>query len=268
METSMEFYIGDCLEKFARIEPETVDMVFADPPYNVGKEYYGDDVDDNRSDYFKWMEKWMTKCYEVLRPGGAAYFMNAPKKFGRQEAVIKSVGFDISSYIVWMRRNPAPAKNTFPNIHSDIHYCIKPGGKRYFDASELIPYEIRREDGIVGKDHRPYDVWLDIPKLVPGFMAQDEVVMKPGKKKAMLLPNQLPEKLVWRCVRASTKPGDLVVDPFLGVGTTMRVCGKHNRNFIGFEINEEYKPFLDKQKKILNSLPDKETENELKQTTL
>jgi len=252
METTIEFYIGDCLKEFKRIKRGSVDMIFADPPYNLNKKYYS--VDDNRSDYFKWMRKWVKKCYDVLRPGGAAYFMNAPKNFGRQEAIIKSVGFEISSYIIWMRRNPAPAKNTFPNIHSDIHYCVKPGGKKYFDDTEIISYELRRKDGLVGKDHRPYDVWLDIPKLVPGFMAQPEVVLKPGKKKAMLLPNQLPEKLVWRCVRASTKEGDLVVDPFLGVGTTMRVCGKHNRNFIGFEINEGYQQVLEEQKKELERL--------------
>jgi len=150
-----------------------------------------------------------------------------------------------------MRRNPAPARNNYPNVHQDIHYCVKPGDKVYFDDSEVIPYEIRRKDGLVGKDHRPYDVWIDIPKLVPGFMAQPEVILKPGKKKAMLLPNQLPEKLVWRCVHSSTKEEDMVLDPFLGVGTTMRVCGKHNRNFIGFEINEEFEHYLKLQKEEL-----------------
>ena len=263
MEITIEFYIEDCLKGLDRIKPNTVDMVFADPPYNLDKKYYS--ISDNRSDYFEWMKKWMKKCYAILRPGGAAYFMNAPKNFGQQEAVIKSVGFEISSYIIWMRRNPAPAKNTFPNIHSDIHYCIKPGGKKYFDDSERISYELRRRDGIVGKNHRPYDVWIDIPKLVPGFMAQPEVVLKPGKKKAMVLPNQLPEKLVWRCVRTSTKEGDLVVDPFLGVGTTMRVCGKHNRNFIGFEINEEYRKYLEEQRISLLKLIE---DRKLTQSTL
>lgn len=178
-----------------------------------------------------------------------AYFMNAPKNFGQQEAAIKSVGFEIKSYIIWMRRNPAPAKNTFPNVHSDIHYRVKPPcSKKYFDDSEKVWYELRRKDGLIGKDHRPYDVWLDIPKLVPGFMAQPEVVLKSNGKKAMVLPNQLPEKLVWRCIQSSTQVGDLVIDPFLGIGTTMRVCTKNGRRFIGFEINKEYEKYLDEQK--------------------
>ncbi len=247
MESIIKFYIGDCLKLFKKIDDDTVDMIFADPPYNVDKKYYS--VNDNRTDYFKWMKKWMSQCYRVLRPSGTAYFMNAPKNFGQQEATIKSVGFEIKSYIIWMRRNPAPAKNTFPNVHSDIHYCIKPPcSKKYFDDSETVWYELRRKDGLIGKDHRPYDVWLDIPKLVPGFMAQPEVVLKSNGKKAMVLPNQLPEKLVWRCVQSSTQVGDLVIDPFLGIGTTMRVCAKNGRRFIGFEINKEYEKYLDEQK--------------------
>jgi len=75
----------------------------------------------------------------------------------------------------------------------------------------------------------------------------------------------LPEKLVWRCVRTSTKEGDLVVDPFLGVGTTMRVCGKHNRNFIGFEINEEYRKYLEEQRISLLKLIE---DRKLTQSTL
>lgn len=260
MKGTIEFFIGDCLKEFKQIKSNTIDMVFADPPYNVDKKYYS--VNDDRPDYFKWMKKWMKQCYRVLRPGGAAYFMNNPKNFGQQESVIKSLGFEIKSYIIWMRRNPAPAKNTFPNVHSDIHYCIKPPcEKKYFDDSETVWYELRRKDKLVGKDHRPYDVWIDIPKLVPGFMAQSEVILKPGKKKSMVLPNQLPEKLVWRCVRASTKIGNTVLDPFLGIGTTMRVCGKYGRKFIGFEINEEYEPFLQKQKEglILNQKKTKQS---------
>jgi len=263
MKTSIDFYIGDCLKEFKQIKQNSVDMIFADPPYNVDKQYYS--VCDNRSDYFQWMKKWMKQCYKILRPSGAAYFMNAPKNFGQQEAIIKAVGFDIKSYIVWMRRNPAPAKNTFPNVHSDIHYCIKPPCKKvYFDDSEKIWYELRRKDGLNGKDHRPYDVWIDIPKLVPGFMAQPEVVIKPGKKKIMVLPNQLPEKLVWRCVQTSTKKGDLVVDPFLGIGTTMRVCGKNERNFIGFEINEKYNEYLNDQKLMLIKYMEKQKPDQMK----
>lgn len=245
---TMNLYIGDCLKKFKRVKDKSVSMVFADPPYNLNKSYYS--TNDSRPDYFEWMKKWVRQCFRVLRPGGSAYFMNAPKNFGEQERVIKSEGFEILSYIIWMRRNPAPAKNIFPNIHQDIHFCKKPGGKRYFSDEEIIEYEIRRKDGLVGKNHRSYDVWIDIPKLVPGFMAQPEVVLIPGTNR-MVLPNQLPEKLVRRCVLASTKPGDLVLDPFLGMGTTMRAAVKERRSFVGFEINPDYKRILEKQRRKL-----------------
>ena len=246
----IEFHIGDCLLLFPAIPDGSVDMIFADPPYNLDKQYYS--VSDKNGNYFQWMEEWIRECYRVLRPGGSAYFMNAPKNFGEQERVIRKVGFKIISYIIWMRRNPAPAKNVFPNIHSDIHFCEKPGGKKYFSSGEIIRYELRRADNLIGKDHRPYDVWIDIPKLVPGFMAQSEVVLKEGTT-AMVLPNQLPEKLVRRCILASTKPGDLVLDPFLGVGTSMRAAGKEKRSFIGFEINEKYRAILDEQRKQLKA---------------
>lgn len=244
----VEFHIGDCLKEFNRLNDNSVSMVFADPQYNLNKIYYS--TNDAKPDYFEWMKKWVHQCFRVLKPGGSAYFMNAPKNFGEQERVIKSEGFKILSYIIWMRRNPAPAQNVFPNIHSDIHFCEKPRRKRYFSDKEIIEYEIRRKDGIVGKDHRPYDVWIDIPKLVPGFMAQPEVVLIPGTNR-MVLPNQLPEKLVRRCVLASTRPSDLVLDPFLGMGTTMRAAVKERRSFIGFEINPEYEEILEKQKEEL-----------------
>lgn len=245
---TIEFYIGDCLEEFGRVKNNSVSMVFADPPYNLNKSYYS--VNDSRPDYFEWMKMWMHQCFRVLKSGGCAYFMNAPQNFGEQERVIKSVGFKILSYIIWMRRNPAPSKNVFPNIHADIHFCEKLGEKRYFSDEEIIDYELRRKDGLVGKNHRPYDVWIDIPKLVPGFMAQPEVVLIPNTNR-MVLPNQLPEKLVRRCVLASTKPGDLVLDPFLGVGTTMRAAVKERRSFVGFEINPNYEKILKQQRKDL-----------------
>lgn len=242
---SIEIRIGDCLELFPEVKDGSVDMIFADPPYNLDKRYYS--VSDKNSNYFHWMELWMAESYRVLKPGGSAYFMNAPRNFGEQERVAKKVGFDVGSYIIWMRRNPAPARNTYPSVHSDIHFCLKPGEKRYFSDKEIVRYELRRQDNLLGKDHRPYDVWLDIPKLVPGFMAQPEVVLKEGPK-AMVLPNQLPEKLVRRCVLASTRPGELVLDPFLGVGTSMRAAAKEGRSFLGFEINQKYEAILTKQR--------------------
>lgn len=247
----IDFHIGDCLSLFPTIKEDSVQMVFADPPYNLDKKYYS--VPDKNEYYFEWMFKWMKECYRVLKPGGSAYFMNCPKNFGQQEAVIKKAGFKILSYIVWMRRNPAPARNVFPNVHSDIHFCEKPGGKRHFNSGEVVRYELRRQDNLLGKDHRPYDVWLDIPKLVPGFMAQPEVVLKEATT-AMVLPNQLPERLVRRCILASTQEGDLVLDPFLGVGTSMRAAAKERRSFIGFEINEKYNDLLAQQKEELLGL--------------
>ena len=138
----------------------------------------------------------------------------------------------------------------YPNIHTDIHFCEKPGEKRYFSDKEIIKYELRRKDNLIGKDHRPYDVWIDIPKLVPGFMAQPEVILIDGTSR-MMLPNQLPEKLIRRCIIASTKPGDIILDPFLGMGTTMRATVKEKRSFIGFEINSSYQNILEKQKEEL-----------------
>ena len=102
------FHIGDCLKLFKKIENDSISMIFADPPYNLNKKYYS--VNDSRPDYFEWVKKWIEESFRVLKPGGSAYFMNAPKNFGRQETIITTAGFKILNYIIWMRRNPAPSK--------------------------------------------------------------------------------------------------------------------------------------------------------------
>ena len=140
------------------------------------------------------------------------------------------------SSIVWFKRgSPSPCHNNYPNIYSVILYFTK-GKSVYFDSSERISFELKTKGEV--SDHSVYDVWLDISKIVYGFLGQDEAILNSDGKP--ILPNQLPTKLLERIIKVSCPENGWVCDPFCGTGTTARASKILNRNFIGGDID----PFL------------------------
>ncbi|MGD0013445.1 MAG: site-specific DNA-methyltransferase [Bryobacteraceae bacterium] len=226
----------DCMEILPLVKDRVVDTVFADPPFNLGKEY-GEKCNDKRpnSEYLEWCFGWVRECVRALKPGGALFLYNLPKWNILLGAYLTSVGMEFRHWIaieisaclpIPGRLHPSHYSllyftkgkpNTFRRIRTPIQTCRHCGG-------EVRDYGGHR-DAMNPKGVNLKDVWTDIPPV------RHWKFKSKGR-----LANALSTKILDRVVEMSTAPGDLVLDPFGGSGTTFAVCERKNRRWIGMEI--------------------------------
>lgn len=232
-----QLFEADCLNVLPHINDEVVDTVFADPPFNLDKQY-GDKVDDDRPDdeYLEWCFRWVDECVRVLKPGGALFLYNLPKwnmPIGNYLLREKGLLFRHWIAISIKLSLPIPGRlypahysllyftkgkpNTFRNIRTPIETCRHCGG-------EIKDYGGHR-DKMNPKGVNLTDVWDDVPPV-------RHWKFKSEKRKT----NQLSTKLLRRVVEMSTEKEDLVLDPFGGAGTTYDVCERTQRYWLGTEI--------------------------------
>jgi len=229
-------YEGDCLKVLGEVSDNSIDTVFADPPFNLGKKY-GSACTDQWQDveYVKWCKSWIDECIRVLKPGGAFFLYNLPKwnvllgahlwerqlEFRHWIAVSIKLSLPIPkrlypahySLLYYSKGKP----KTFRNIRTPIQTCRHCGG-------EIKDYGGHR-DAMNPKGVNLTDVWEDIPPVRHWKFK--------SKKRSQ---NQLSTKLVRRCVEMSTVRREVVLDPFGGSGTTYDVCERMERHWIGMEI--------------------------------
>ena len=228
---------GDCLEVLKKIKDETIDTVFADPPFNIGKTY-GKKVNDNlpEDEYLEWYKSWITECERILKPGGSLFIYNLPKWNIMLGPHLLELGLTFRHWIAVSIKMGLPIQGRlYPCHYSLIYYCK--GKKPKTFRKIRTPIQICRHcDGEI-KDYGGHrnkmnpngvnlaDVWDDIPPV-------RHWKFKSKKRKA----NQLSTKLLSRVVEISTLPGDIVLDPFGGSGTTFDVCETGGRYWIGMEL--------------------------------
>lgn len=230
---------NDCLAILPHIESESIDTVFADPPFNIGKEY-GDKVNDKLPDaeYVEWCHKWLAECIRILKPGGSLFVYNLPKWNVLLGAYLTEQGMTFRHWIAVSIKMllPIPGR-LYPAHYSLIYYCK--GKKPKTFRNIRTPIETCRHCGKEIKDYGGHrgamnpngvnltDVWTDIPPV-------RHRKFKTSKRKA----NQLSTKLLTRVIELSTVPGDVVLDPFGGSGTTFDVCETRHRHWIGMELQD------------------------------
>ena len=229
-------YEGDCLNVLPLIKSGTIDTIFADPPFNLGK-YYGKLTNDEKTEveYISWCKRWIDECIRILKPGGSFFLYNLPKWNVLLGAHLAQ---NDMLFRHWVAVNiklclPIP-KRLYPSHYSLIYYTK---GKPKTFRNIRTPIEICRHCGKEIKDYGGHrkamnpkgvnltDVWNDIPPV-------RHWKFKSKKRSA----NQLSTKLLNRIIQLSTKKGDLVLDPFGGSGTTYDVCERTGRHWIGVEI--------------------------------
>ena len=228
-------YEADCLNMLPSINDETIDTVFADPPFNLGKKY-GKKVNDDLADkeYLDWCRMWITECIRILKVGGAFFLYNLPK----WNAYLSSYLFDSGmTFRHWIAINikfglPIPGR-LYPS-HYSLLYFTK--GKPKTFGKIRTPIETCRHCGGEIKDYGGHrnamnpkgvnltDVWNDIPPV-------RHWKFKSKNRKT----NQLSTKLVYRVIHLSTVKNDIILDPFGGSGTTYYVAEMESRRWIGIE---------------------------------
>lgn len=209
---------GDCRKILAKMESNTFDLVFADPPFNLGKNY-GRKVSDNMPDdeYISWCKEWVSECYRVLKDGGSIFIWNLPRWNIELAHHLRSIGAEFRHWIAVDMKNSMPIKGRLYPSHYSLLYFTK--GKPKVFNRQYTPISICRHCGKELKDYGGYrdkihqdgislsDIWYDI----------SPVRHKSTKTRQA---NELPEKLIHRIISLATNPGDLILDPFGGSGTT------------------------------------------------
>lgn len=233
---------GDCLEIMKEMPNESIDLIFADPPFNKGKDY-GNLVNDNREDYFEWCEKWIRLCFNKLKPTGSFYLMNNSKNIYKIATMMDKFGI-FQNQIIWQKHmSPTPQKTRFPKNYQPILFYTKNKKGYYFNPeSERVPHTYKPNKILPkrnSKGRRINDIWEDIVELTGGYLAPKEALLISGTKQRVCC-QQTPEAILRRIILASSREDDVVLDPFLGVGTTAVICKELKRKYIGIDINAQY----------------------------
>lgn len=232
--------LGDCLEKLKKIEDKSIDLIFADPPYNIGKDF-GNNMDkwDSASDYTKWCKNWIDECFRVLKDTGTFYFMTATQ-FMPYLDVYVSENYNVLSRIIWSYDSSGvQSKKKYGSLYEPILMCNKNKKCKYTFNYEDIMVEAK-----TGSQRKLIDYRKKIPapyntKKVPGNVWDfNRVRYKMGEYENH--PTQKPETLLERIILASSNKGDIVLDPFSGTFTTSSVAVRLGRKAIGIELNDDY----------------------------
>ena len=231
---------GDSIKKLRTLPEESVDLIFADPPYNLQlkKELFrpnltkvngvDDDWDKFSSfkEYDSFSEKWLKECKRILKPRGSLWLIGSYHNIFRVGAVLQNLGFWILNDIIWIKTNPMPnfRGTRFNNAHETLIWA----GKSQ-KAKVTFNYKTMKS---FNEDKQMRSDWL-----LPICSGKERLKDKNGNKAHS---TQKPEELLKRVILSSSKEGDIVLDPFFGSGTTGAAAKKLNRHFIGFEKEKKY----------------------------
>jgi modification methylase len=238
---SARIVVGDCVAEMAKLPAASVDLVFADPPYNLQLQGDLKRPDDSRVDavdddwdkfssfaaYDDFTRAWLVAARRLMKPAATLWVIGSYHNIFRVGAILQDLGFWILNDIVWRKSNPMPnfRGRRFTNAHETLIWAARDAAKRDYTFN----YEALK----AGND----DIQMRSDWLFPLCTGEERLKGGDGKK---LHPTQKPEALLARIILAASRPDDLVLDPFSGTGTTGAVARRLRRRFIGIERQAEY----------------------------
>lgn len=240
--------VGDTFEALKNVPPESIDLIIVDPPYNLSKNYHGNKFNKrNNEAYQKYTNDWLDLVIPLLKPNGTLYVC-CDWESGMVIGDVLSEKITIKNRITWQREKGRGAKTNWKNGMEDIWYCVK-GADYTFNVDDvklrkkvITPYrengkpkDWEETEGGNFRDTYPSNFWGDI--TIP-FWSMPENTAHPTQK---------PEKLIAKLILASSNKGDIVLDPFLGSGTTSVVAKKLDRLYVGIEQNPQYAIWSEKR---------------------
>ena len=243
----------DCIEGMRAIEAGSVDLIFADPPFNIGYKY--DVYHDSREsdDYLCWCEDWLREVSRILKDDGTFWLAIGDEYAAELKVRMQGdIGLTCRSWVIWYYTFGVNCKANFSRSHTHLFYMVKDPKRFTFnldDPSVRIPsarqlvYGDKRANP---KGRLPDNTWILRPQdLEEGFVADEDTWYFPRvcgtfKQREGWHGCQMPEQLLGRIIRACSNEGELVLDPFAGSGTTLAVAKKLGRRYLGFELSGEY----------------------------
>ena len=280
---------GDCIAGMKKLPDGSVDLAFADPPFNIGYDYdvYDDTVE--HPEYIDWSNEWISQVHRVLKPDGAFWLAIGDEYAAELKLESQNLGFHCRSWVIWYYTFGVNCSKKFTRSHAHLFHFVKDPDNFTFLADDLdnrIPsarqlvYNDKRANP---KGRLPDDTWIIPPANTLGEMAADDAgswspsqiahptdqdqtfTLRPQdvaqcfkssedtwyfprvagtfKERAGFHGCQMPEQLLARIIRVSSNPGETVLDPFSGSATTLAVAKKLARQFIGFELSDDYVRF-------------------------
>lgn len=252
----------DCIEGMNSLPEGSVDLVFADPPFNIGYKY---DVYEDRmaaEDYLKWSRDWMTAAYRALKSDGTFWLAIGDDFAAELKLEAQKIGFHTRSWVIWYYTFGVNCKNKFTRSHTHLFYFVK-DVKNFTFRSQDLDNRIPSARMLVYADKRgnpdgrlPDDTWIIPPAIDETFALrpQDlEECFQPNesdwffprvagtfKERAGFHGCQMPEQLLGRIIRTCSEEDEIVMDPFSGSASTLIVAKKLGRRFVGFEMSDEY----------------------------
>lgn len=275
---------GDCIAGMQQLPAGSIDLAFADPPFNIGYEYdvYNDQL--GREKYLDWSRQWISEVYRALKSDGTFWLAIGDEYAAELKVLSQEIGFHPRSWVIWYYTFGVNCKYKFTRSHAHLFYFVK-DQQNFTFRSEDLENRIPSARELVYNDKRanpqgrlPDDTWIIRPANVVGNLVSsgswvpEEIQPTPDHNRTWVLRPQdiencfqaeedtwyfprvagtfkerqgfhgcqMPEQLLGRIIRCCSEPGELVLDPFSGSGTTLAVAKKLNRNCIGFELSESY----------------------------
>ncbi|QDT39582.1 DNA-methyltransferase [Stratiformator vulcanicus] len=267
---------GDCVEQMRKLPEGCLDLVFADPPYNIGYSY--DEYDDRRDcdDYLDWCGEWTSEIARLLKPDGTFWLAIGDEYAAEMKVMLTRQNEErlkLRSWVIWYYTFGVNCTHKFSRSHAHLLYFVKDPKNFTFNADDpdvrvpsarQLVYGDKRANP---KGRLPDDTWVMIPNhdgSLPEVAEGDEEkwVLRPQdaptgfrddgsvwyfprvagtfKQRAGWHGCQMPEQLLGRIIRSCSNEGDIVFDPFAGSGTTLAVAKKLGRSFLGCEMSKDY----------------------------
>lgn len=231
-----KIYLGDCLKKFQNIPDSSVDITFADPPFNLNKKYNSHSDQMEMEEYLGWCDRWITEMIRVTKETGSIFLHNIPKWLTFYSDILNKKAY-FRHWISWEAPTAPMGKTLQPSHYGILFYTKSNKNYKFFEIRH--PHQRDRKNGYLLKDYggkknslHPFgplvsDVWTDIHRIKHDKFRDNH-------------PCQLPIHLLERIILMTTDENDIVLDPFMGTGTTAIAAKKLGRNFIGFELDKKY----------------------------
>jgi len=236
--------LGDCLKVFKKIPDNSVDMTFADPPFNLKKKYNHYEDSKEKQDYLNWCNDWLGEMVRITKPTGAIFVHNIPRWLTHYTEHLNKIAY-FRHWVSWDSGGAPMGKTLLPNHYGILYYTKSKSHKdfkfddiRYPHSRCRVCKEFLKDYG--GKKDQAHefgpllsDVWTDIHRIR-------------HKKRRDDHPCQLPVPLLERLILMTTDEGDVVLDPFVGTGTTAVAAKQLGRNYVGIEIDSDYVKITEK----------------------
>jgi len=246
---------GNCLDVMKELPSESIDLIFADPPFNIGIKYATHNDKMSYEDYYQWSEKWISETHRILKKTGSIYIAIGDEFAAEINLILKKSGYNFRNWVIWYYTFGQNQRKKFNRSHTHILYFTKDKANFTFNdktirvpSARQLKYKDKRANPL-GKI--PDDVWT-FSRVCGTF-----------KERIGNHPCQMPEELLELVIKASSQEGEIVLDPFGGTGTTAAVAKKLKRNYLTIEISEEYYHIIEKRLGIEEAEPIKSDKKDI-----